>query len=194
MAAYEIRSWHDNRLLYSGDFQSLRNAVEAAVRAGADLAGARLDEASLAGADLAGADLAGADLAGADLAGARLVGADLDGADLAGADLAGADLAGANFYGADLYGADLDNITGDISSSHELLAELAIQHDDSLTPVAAMIAGRRVGCWPRYTRAIREIFGEDVMRQLWRAWSQEVAWGVVKKMRQYGWPEPKNGD
>jgi hypothetical protein len=57
-----------------------------------------------------------------------------------------------------------------------------------------MIAGRRVGCWPRYTRAIREIFGEDVMRQLWCAWSQEESWGVVAKMRKYGWPEPEDGE
>jgi hypothetical protein len=169
MALFEIRSWFDNRVLYGGEFPSLRNAVEAAVRSGARLPGANL-------------------------AGANLDRAWLPGANLAGANLAGANLSQANFARADLDGASLDGITGNISVSHELLAALAIQHDDSLRPVAAMIAGRRVGCWPEYTCAIREIFGEQVMRQLWRAWSRDELWGVVAKMRKYGWPEPEDGE
>jgi uncharacterized protein YjbI with pentapeptide repeats len=76
--------------------------VEAAVKAGADLAGANLAGANLARANLARADLAGANLAGADLAGADLAGADLARAYLAGADLARADLAGAYLARADL--------------------------------------------------------------------------------------------
>ena len=101
---------------------TMRDAVTAAVAAGADLAGAYLRGAylrradltradlagaNLRGADLVGANLRGADGAGADLAGAYLRGADLRGADLRGADLTGADLVGANLRGADLRGADL---------------------------------------------------------------------------------------
>jgi len=69
---------------------TMRDAVTAAVAAGADLAGA-----NLRGADLRGADLTGADLAGANLAGAYLSGADLREADFTRAYLRGADLSGA---------------------------------------------------------------------------------------------------
>ena len=55
---------------------TMRDAVTAAVAAGADLA-----RAYLRGADLRGADLTGADLRGAYLRGANLTGADLTGAD-----------------------------------------------------------------------------------------------------------------
>jgi hypothetical protein len=82
-------------------------ALEAACKAGANLAGANLDGANLAGANLDGANLAGANLDGANLAGANLDGANLDGANLDGANLAGANLAGANLAGAYLAGAYL---------------------------------------------------------------------------------------
>jgi uncharacterized protein YjbI with pentapeptide repeats len=65
-------------------------AVEAAVKAGVNLARADLRAAWLIGANLTGANLAGANLAGADLEDANLVGADLEGADLADANLTGA--------------------------------------------------------------------------------------------------------
>jgi hypothetical protein len=123
----EIKHRYSGAALYSGEHESLREAVVAAVKAdadlaradlaGANLAGANLSDAYLADADLAGADLARAYLARADLAGAYLEGANLSGADLAGADLARAYLAradladayleGANLSGADLAGADL---------------------------------------------------------------------------------------
>ena len=104
--------------------------------------------------------------------------------------LAGANLAGANLAWAYLDGANLDGAKGNISNSHELLAQFAIRFDVSLSPVAAMIAGRLVGCWKEYTSVIRAIFGEDVMRRLWQAWSQDESWGVVEKMKEHGWPEP----
>ncbi len=113
---FEIKSIAGD-LLYTTEAASLREAVEAAVSAGANLSRAYLSGAELAGAYLAGADLSGAYLSGANLSdanlsraylsGADLAGADLAGADLAGADLAGANLAGANLAGADLAGADL---------------------------------------------------------------------------------------
>ena len=89
---------------------TMRDAVTAAVAAGANLtgaylAGANLREANLTGAYLAGADLSGAYLSGADLTAAYLTGAYLSGADLTGADLTGAYLAGADLRGADLSGA-----------------------------------------------------------------------------------------
>jgi hypothetical protein len=148
MDVIEIKHRFSGAVLWSGEEPSLRGAVIAAVKAGADLAGAYLAGAYLAGADLAGADLAGAYLAGANLAGADLAGANLTGADLtdaylaganltgadltdaylAGANLAGADLAGADLAGADLAGANLAgaNLTGaDLTDAYLAGADLA---------------------------------------------------------------------
>ena len=86
---------------------AMRQALEAAAKARANLAGAYLAGANLARADLAGAYLADADLADANLAGAYLAGAYLARANLAGAYLAGAYLARANLAGANLAGANL---------------------------------------------------------------------------------------
>lgn len=57
-----------------GSGRSLRNTLESAVRAGANLCGANLDGANLCGANLRGANLRGADLRGANLCGANLCG------------------------------------------------------------------------------------------------------------------------
>ena len=86
---------------------TMRDAVTAAVAAGADLARAYLSGAYLSGAYLSGAYFTGADLGGADLGEAYLRGADLTRADLTRADLREADLSGADFTGADLSGAYL---------------------------------------------------------------------------------------
>jgi len=106
---------------------AVRDALEKAVAAGAnlygaDLYGANLSRANLYGANLSGANLYGANLSRANLYGAKLYGADLSGAnlyganlsradlsraDLSGANLSRADLSGANLYGADLSRADL---------------------------------------------------------------------------------------
>ena len=77
MEVIEIKSRWNGEVLYSGEHASLKEAVEAAVKARANLA-----RANLAGAYLAGANLTDADLTDAYLAGACLVGADLVGADL----------------------------------------------------------------------------------------------------------------
>ena len=94
-------------IIYTDDAATMRETVEAAVKARANLAGANLAGAYLAGAYLAGANLAGADLARAYLAGADLAGANLADADLARANLADADLARANLARANLARANL---------------------------------------------------------------------------------------
>ena len=86
----QIKSRWSARVLFEGRFGSMRLCVEAAVKAGANLAGANLAGANLADASLAGAYLADASLAGAYLARANLAGANLAGANLADASLAGA--------------------------------------------------------------------------------------------------------
>jgi len=68
MSLVQIKHRFTAAVLFEGEYDSRRACLEAAVKAGADLAGA-----NLAGADLARANLAGAYLAGADLTGARNV-------------------------------------------------------------------------------------------------------------------------
>ena len=82
---------------------------------GANLSGANLRRADLRKADLLGANLSGANLRVADLFGANLRGANLRRADLREADLRGADLFGANLRGADLLGANLSGANLDFS-------------------------------------------------------------------------------
>jgi hypothetical protein len=105
----EIKHRHTGEVLYTAQVETVREALEAAVTARANLAGA-----NLAGANLTGANLDGANLTDANLARANLDGANLDGAYLACANLACANLARANLDGANLTGAYLDgaNLTG----------------------------------------------------------------------------------
>ena len=92
---FEIKHRWTGEILFECKADSMRLAVELAVRKKANLAGANLADANLAGANLAGANLAGAYLADANLAGANLADANLAGANLARAYLADANLAGA---------------------------------------------------------------------------------------------------
>jgi uncharacterized protein YjbI with pentapeptide repeats len=78
----EIKSWINNSVLYSGDFETIKDAVEDAVKNRASLNGASLNRASLDGASLDGAYLDIASLNGASLNGASLDGASLNGASL----------------------------------------------------------------------------------------------------------------
>ena len=70
----------DDNIIFEDDSATIRETVENAVKAKADLTGANLAGADLAGANLTGANLKGADLAEADLYKADLTGAYLDGA------------------------------------------------------------------------------------------------------------------
>jgi len=112
MTLYEIKHKYTGSVLFSLETNSLQLAVEAGVKAKADLRGADLRGANLRGADLRGAnfweaDLRGADLRRANLREAYLRDADVMGANLRAADLREADLWGANFMGANLRIADL---------------------------------------------------------------------------------------
>jgi hypothetical protein len=79
MEKHTIEHRDTGAVLYTGDGESLRDVVEAAVSAGASL-----DGASLAGAYLVGANLVGANLDRASLDRAYLDGANLGGAKLIG--------------------------------------------------------------------------------------------------------------
>lgn len=70
---FPITSRWSGSVLFEIETDSLRLCLEAAVKAGADLARANLVGANLVGANLAGANLMDANLVGADLARADLV-------------------------------------------------------------------------------------------------------------------------
>ena len=72
---FEIKSWHNSAILFSGEFGSLTLCIEAAIKSKAYLSGANLSGANLSGAYLSGANLSGADLSRADLSRADLRGA-----------------------------------------------------------------------------------------------------------------------
>ncbi len=80
------------KVLWSGEAETVRDAIHAAIASRADLTGAVLTDADLTDADLTGAVLTDAVLTDADLTGAVLTDADLTGAVLTGAVLTGADL------------------------------------------------------------------------------------------------------
>jgi len=104
----EIKSWRDGRVLFTAkNATDVRQAVEEARKAGADLWDADLWAANLGAANLGGANLRGANLRGANLWDANLGGANLGGADLGDADRGAANLRGANLGGADLGAANL---------------------------------------------------------------------------------------
>jgi len=105
----EIKHRYTDAVLFSQECDSLKIAVERAVKAGADLRGADLSSAYLNSADLTGADLRCANLRGADLNRADLSGANLRGANLTDADLDSADLRGANLTCANLNSAYLNS-------------------------------------------------------------------------------------
>jgi len=105
---FEIKDRFTGEVKYSADSESLKIAVEQAIKERIDLANAYLDGANLKRANLAGANLNGANLDGANLEGAYLDGAYLDGANLKRANLNGANLDGANLKRANLDGAYLD--------------------------------------------------------------------------------------
>jgi len=104
----EIKNRWTGVVIFSGDYGSLKEAVEAAVGMGVSLNHASLNYASLDGASLNHASLNCASLKGASLNYASLKGASLDGALLDGALLKGALLKGASLNYASLKGANID--------------------------------------------------------------------------------------
>ena len=161
---YEIKNT-SGAVIFATDAASLRDAVAAALSAGADLSLADLRRADLSGANLGGADLSGAGLSGAYLSGANLSGAylrdaylinadlrraNLSGANLRDADLGGADLSGANLGGADLSGAGLRdaNLSGAIGAEgalNEYRDDIWSILDKSPSEVDGLVALMRAG-------------------------------------------------
>ncbi len=124
MPYIQISSHTTGRILFGGDFMSLRSCVEAAVARNVDLSGAdlshtnltntNLDEAMLAGALFGGANLTGANISDALLDGACFRGASLFNTCLAQSRLRGCDFTDAAFGATDITGAD---VSGSIFST-----------------------------------------------------------------------------
>jgi len=104
---FEIKNRWTGAVIFKTKTQSFRMAVEAAVKAEADLSGADLSEADLSEADMSKANLWKADLWKANLAKANLWKANLWKANLAKANLSEANLSEANLWKADLSEADM---------------------------------------------------------------------------------------
>ena len=105
----EIKNRWNGELIFSVETESWRFAVEAAVKAKANLSFADLSFADLSFANLSFADLSFADLSFANLSFADLSFADLRSADLSFADLSSADLSSANLSSANLSSANLSS-------------------------------------------------------------------------------------
>ena len=102
-----IKNRFTGDIIFQSTKTTYKEAVEEAIKSGANLSGANLIEANLSEADLSKANLSGADLSEAYLSKAYLSGANLSGADLSWANLSEADLSEAYLSKADLSGADL---------------------------------------------------------------------------------------
>ena len=86
---FKIKSWITGKILFEGEYASIKDCVSGAILRGAVLSGAILRDVDLRDADLRGAILRDADLRDAVLSGVDLRGAILSGVDLRDADLRG---------------------------------------------------------------------------------------------------------
>jgi uncharacterized protein YjbI with pentapeptide repeats len=121
MALLSIKSLKGNKILFSGQCVSVRDALERMVAQGvdlsnADLRGLNLSNANLDDGSFAGADFSGANLTGANLSESCLHGAIFDYATLCNTCLAYADLSGARFIHTMFAGTDITGV--DLSGSH----------------------------------------------------------------------------
>ena len=105
----QIKHRFTNAVLCEFEAVDIKDCLQQAIKAGANLGGANLSDEYLSGANLSGANLGGANLSGANLSGANLSGANLSDANLSGANLSGANLGGAYLSGANLSGAYLSD-------------------------------------------------------------------------------------
>jgi hypothetical protein len=139
----EIRLRYDGSVLHSGEYETLRRAVEAAVKQGANLVGADLQGADLRSAQIRRARLANANLRGANLRNANMQEADLLNADLSGADLHGADLYRANIVSADLRGANLGST--DLRNAESAREDVRRLISDAPTEALGLLLALRAG-------------------------------------------------
>ena len=139
----QIKSRGNGKVLWEGQAESLKEAIEVAVKQRADLSGA----------NLSGANLYRADLFGANLCGANLSRADLYGADLYRANLSQANLSEANLSGAYLSEANLDVKIPPICS-HQFISEILLRaaKKEAEKDFAARIRMETDQCWEYFIK------------------------------------------
>ena len=130
-----IKNRFTGDIIFQSTKTTYKEAVEEAIKSGANLSGANLIGADLSEADLSKANLSKANLSKANLIGANLSEADLSKANLSGADLSGADLSKADLSEAYLSEAKLDGCLfymGNGNRNFEALCKAikTIRHND----------------------------------------------------------------
>ena len=78
----QIKSRYNDAVIFECEADSLKLAVELAVKFRVDLSGVDFSGMDLSGADFSGVDLSGVNFSGANLCGTNFTGANLYGADL----------------------------------------------------------------------------------------------------------------
>jgi len=185
----EIKHWKGN-ILHTIEADNLRAAVEALIRARANLSGANLSRAdfsranlsraNLSGADFSRANLYGANLSGADFSGANLSRANLSGADFSRANLSGADFSRANLSGANLYGADLSG--ADFSGANLSRANLSGADFSRANLYGANLSGADfydLSCLSELSDAI------DIAPLIWDEWQKNGLDAAKKRFGLY---------
>lgn len=145
MARFCLRKTGQGDLLFQGDFDHIKETVEAAVNQGvcldyvdlrgANLMNANLDEGHFNHARFDHANLTGANLCGAQLQSTRFLNATLYNTYLCEANLTGAQFFGSSFGGVDIAWADIkdtcfDTMTAlDLNFSHSLIMKGAMFYD-----------------------------------------------------------------
>ena len=114
MTKQEIRNCYTGVVIFACEADTLKEALEKAVKDGV-----HLSYADLSGKDLSNVDLSNADLIFANLSNANLTGANLTGADLRGAKLPGTNLSNVNLSSADLTGVNFSNANFDNVDLHD---------------------------------------------------------------------------
>jgi len=169
----EIKNRFSDKIIFYGDYESIRECLIKAAKQSANLRGAYLQDANLQSANLQSANLRGAYLQDANLRGANLWGANLRGAYLRDANLWGAYLQSADLQDANLRGANLQdaylrgaNLRGakNYSESHYIFNELIRRQSIKLfTKKEWAMIGKIMNktlCWP----SIKKECGKPMMK------------------------------
>ena len=118
----QIKHRYTNAVLCEFEVDTIKEAVELAIKSGSDLRYSDLRYSNLRGSDLSGSNLRGSDLRYSDLRGSNLRGSDLSGSNLRGSNLRYSDLRGSNLSYSDLSYSDLSY--SDLSGSNLRYSDL----------------------------------------------------------------------
>jgi len=113
--------WSD-RVVFEGEYESLKHAVIDATKKKISLSGSNLSDSDLSDSNLRGSDLRDSDLSGSDLSDSNLRGSNLSDSDLSDSNLRGSDLRDSDLSGSDLRGSNLSgsNLRGSNLSGSNL--------------------------------------------------------------------------